>query len=250
MIITQEHITAGLRDLGLRKDSKVLVHSAMSSFGHVEGGADTIIDALLQTVGDNGTLLVPTLTGSEELSPANPPIFDPANTPCWTGRIPETLRARPDAIRSLHATHSVAAIGADAEALARRHLESVAPCDEDSPYGLLAGMTDGYILLIGVNHQNNTTFHHIEEVAGLDYHLQPDFAKATIITANGPVERHILLHAYGNPRNFSVMEPLFIERRIQKTGQIGNALVRLIHAGAMVDLTLKCVRGNPRLLCE
>jgi aminoglycoside 3-N-acetyltransferase len=247
--ITQHDITHGLRELGLRNGDRALVHSALSSFGHVEGGADAVIDALLETVGPAGTLLVPTLTGSEELSPENPPVFDSAQTPCWTGRIPETSRQRPDAIRSLHPTHSVAAIGADAAMLTRDHLDSITPCDALSPYGKLAQLANGYILLLGVDHESNTTMHHIEELAGVDYHMQPGLAAARIVVDGAETVRHILLHAYGTERHFNIMEPVFVERGIQRNGQIGDATLRLIHAGRMVAATLQAVRANPRILC-
>ena len=180
-MITQTQLSEGFAALGVPQGGKVLVHSSLRSLGLVEGGADAVIDSLLAVLGPTGTLLAPTLTGSEELSPQTPPIFDPARTPAWTGIIPETLRRRPAATRSLHPTHSAAAIGADAAALLQGHARSVTPCDEWSPYGELARREDGYILLIGVTHRSNTTFHHVEEVAGLPYHMQPGFAAATVI---------------------------------------------------------------------
>ena len=134
MELTKEDIKRGLKKLGLKKGDLVLVHSSLSSFGYVVGGANTMIDALLETVGHKGTVVVPTLTGSEKLSVNNPPVFDPENTLCWTGKIPETFRKRKEAIRSLHPTHSVAAIGAMAKELLRDHEKSITPCGESSPY--------------------------------------------------------------------------------------------------------------------
>ena len=90
--LSRREIAAGLRALGVPPGSKLLVHSSLSSLGHVEGGADAVIDAFLDVLGPAGTLLVPTLTGDETLSAANPPVFDPTTQPCWTGLIPETLR--------------------------------------------------------------------------------------------------------------------------------------------------------------
>lgn len=249
MTLLQNDIVNGLKDLGLRPGSKVLVHSSLSSLGYVEGGADTVIDALLETVGARGTVLVPTLTGSEALSPENPPTFDPMHTPCWTGRIPETLRKRPNALRSLHPTHSVAALGANAAILTRDHINSVTPCDSLSPYGKLAALDDGYILLIGVTHQSNTTFHHVEEIAGVDYHMQPGFAPAHFSVDGADFVHHVMLHAYGTPRHFDVMELVLIERRIQRVGQVGDATVRLIHAGRMVQATLQALRADKGILC-
>ncbi len=247
--VTKTDVVNGSRSLGLRPGHNVLVHSSLRSLGYVEGGAEAVIDALIEAVSPGGTVLVPTLTGSEALSPANPPIFDPMNTPCWTGRIPETFRRRPDAIRSLHPTHSVAAIGPAAAALTQDHVNSVTPCDELSPYGKLAQREDGYILFIGVTHEVNTTLHHVEEIAGVDYHMQTEFARAVIVVDGKEIHRHILLHRYGTPRNFSAIEPILEERGIQTRGNIGQAEVRLVHAKRMVETTLRCLRASPRLLC-
>jgi aminoglycoside 3-N-acetyltransferase len=253
--ITKHDIVRGLRALGLGPGDKVLVHSSLRSLGYVEGGAEALIDALLEVVyavpaEGGGTVLVPTLTGNETLSPANPPRFDPRRTPCWTGRVPEAFRQRPEAVRSLHPTHSVAAIGADARALTGDHLSSLTPCDELSPYGKLACCEDGYILLIGVDHEVNTTFHHVEEVVGVDYHMQPAFARARIAVGGQEVVRHVLLHRYGTARHFGVMEPVFVEQGIQRQATIGQAGVRLVQAKGMVETTMRCLRANRRLLCR
>ena len=68
-MVHKEDIVRGLGELGLRPGDVVLVHSSLSSFGYVEGGADAVIDALLDAVGPEGTVMVPTLTGSPEDSP-------------------------------------------------------------------------------------------------------------------------------------------------------------------------------------
>lgn len=249
-MVTQSDIVQGLQALGLRAGCRVLVHSALSSFGHVEGGADTVIDALLDTVGEQGTILVPTLTGSASLSVDNPPVFNPAATPCWTGRIPETFRQHPAAIRSLHPTHSVAAIGADAERLTASHIDSITPCDDGSPYGLLPTLPDSYILLLGVTHESNTTFHHIEEAVGVSYQIQPEMVRAEIHHAGQVITRHTMLHRYGPNRRFMVMEPALLERGIQVNGMIGQAVVRMIDARRMVPLCIQALRANPLLLCD
>ncbi len=59
-VITSGEIVAGLRRLGLRRGDRLVVHSSLSSFGHVEGGAYAVIEALQVVVGPEGTLLVPT----------------------------------------------------------------------------------------------------------------------------------------------------------------------------------------------
>jgi aminoglycoside 3-N-acetyltransferase len=248
--VTSADIVSGIRAAGVMPGCNLLVHSSLSSFGYVEGGANAVIDALIEAVGADGTVLVPTLTGNETLSPANPPVFDPVNTPCWTGRIPETFRQRPDAVRSLHPTHSVAAMGANARRLTQDHELSITPCDEYSPYGKLAQDANSLILLVGVDHESNTMFHHVEEVVGTDYHMQAGFAEATLLIGGEEIRRRYMLHRYGTPRDFNVMEDVFIERGIQKTFHIGASTLRLIRAKDMVAFTIRCVRANPSLLCQ
>jgi aminoglycoside 3-N-acetyltransferase len=247
--INRGEIAHGLRGLGIGAGSKLLVHSSLSSLGHVEGGADAVIDAFLEVIGAGGTLLVPTLTGHEGLSAANPPLFDPVTQRCWTGIIPETLRQRPGAVRSLHPTHSVAALGAEAERLTRNHALSLTPCDEWSPYGELAAREDAYIVLLGVTHASNTTFHHVEELAGVEYHMQPGLVRASLLLDGQPQTRHIMLHRYGTPRDFDRLEPVFVERAIQRQAQIGKATVRLIHTASMVRVALRAVAADRRILC-
>ncbi|MDH7476833.1 MAG: AAC(3) family N-acetyltransferase [Candidatus Bathyarchaeota archaeon] len=64
--VCKEDIKAGLKKLGLKKGDIVGVHSSLSSFGYVEGGADTIIDALLEVVGKEGTITMPTHSNNLE----------------------------------------------------------------------------------------------------------------------------------------------------------------------------------------
>lgn len=250
MEISENDIFEGLRELGLKSGDKVLVHSALSSFGYVRGGAAAVIGALLSAVSFEGTVMVPTLTGDESLSPNNPPVFDPQETACWTGRIPETFRKMAKALRSLHPTHSVAAIGPDAASLLKDHVNSLTPCDEQSPYGKLARLKDGYVLLIGVDLNSCTLLHYVEELAGVDYHLQTQPACATIRLEKENIHRSIFLHQYGNKRNFPAIEPLLVERGIQQQSRIGLSQVRLIQAVDFVDLAYACLRIDPFFLVE
>ena len=245
MEVIGQDIVAGLRAIGLPEGATVLVHSSLRSFGHVRGGAGTVIEALLQAVGPRGTVLVPTLTGSEGLGPDNPPVFDVRRTPCWTGRIPETFRQVPDALRSLHPTHSVAAIGPRAEQLLRDHEQSPTPCGAESPYGRLVAQEDSHIVFLGVGLWCNTTFHHLEEVARVPYHMQPEPVLATIIDYQGKSRQvRLWLHRYGSRRQFGRPEAYFLVKGIQRMGRIGNCTVRLLRARPMAEYVLERLRSD------
>lgn len=66
-IITKEDIKQGLLDIGVHSGMILEVHSSLSSFGYVDGGADTVIEALKETVGKDGSIFMPSLCLSREL---------------------------------------------------------------------------------------------------------------------------------------------------------------------------------------
>ena len=244
--IDQAQISTELAALGLRRGHHVLIHSSLSSLGRVAGGAPAVARALLDVVGPEGTVLAPTLTGNEHIGPDTRLVFDPAGSPCWTGRIAETVRTWPAAVRSLHPTHSVAAVGAAAARLTEGHEDCVTPCGPGSPYARLAADPDGAILLLGCDHESNTTLHHVEELAGAPYHLQPVPVRAEIRHAGRTERRDYWLHRYGTPRAFSRLEPLLVQRKLQHTGRVGAAPARLVPAGPLVRLAVEVLRAAPR----
>jgi len=248
-MIYRKDLVQGFKDLGLRDGDTVLVHSSLSSFGYVDGGAETVIDSLLEAVGESGTVMVPTLTGKPTDGRESPPKFDVRVTPCWTGRIPETFRQRPEARRSLHPTHSVSAIGAGKNELLKGHENGASPCDRFSPYYKNA-MAGGYVMLIGVDQESNTTIHCCEEVAGVPYHLQKDITDIVIKGYNGEeiVVRNRLHDWNKPPTDFNRFDAVFREHGIMKTGKIGNSTIRLINAKAMVELAVDMLVKNPYYL--
>jgi aminoglycoside 3-N-acetyltransferase len=180
--VTITGMVEDLRALGVEPGDTLLVHASLSALGWVCGGAQAVVAALREAVGETGTVVVPTHTG-QYTDPADwehPPIpegwigtvrasmpaFDPAVTACRTGAVPESLRVHPGAVRSDHPTLSFAALGADAAGIVADH-----PLDdalgEHSP---LAEVYDraGRVLLLGVGHEANTSLHLAEYRADID----------------------------------------------------------------------------------
>lgn len=243
-LVTKEGIVKGLRKLGLKPGDVVLVHSSLSSLGIVVGGAEAVVDALLEAVSPGGTVMVPTLTGSP-LDKVRPPVFDPRRTPCWTGRIPETFRKRPEAVRSRHPTHSVAAIGPKAGEFLEGHEYCETPCGPDSPYGRLM-RRGGKILFIGVDLRCNTSYHGLEEEAGAPYVVTKEPVEARIVNPDGSVEVvRIKVHPWGTPRDFTITEPILLEGGAMRLGLVGEAVCRLVDAQRMRKLILPLLQQDP-----
>ena len=244
--VTEAELAEGFRGLGVEEGDILLVHSSLSALGFVQGGAPAVVTALLRTVGEGGTLVFPTLTGGPENGPDNPPVFDAARTPCWTGRIPETARQMPGFVRSLHPTHSVAARGPLAHWLTQGHEGCTEPCGMGSPYDRLAS-AGGHILLIGVDLSVNTSFHHAEELAGAPYVCQREPTVCTLTDAKGqPVQTApCRLHWWGTERDYPAFEPEMQKRGMLVKGQAGEAQCRLIDAAAQRAFLLRRLLADP-----
>ncbi|MDD5677402.1 MAG: AAC(3) family N-acetyltransferase [Kiritimatiellae bacterium] len=161
-VLMRVDLVKALRSVGLHPGDHVVVHSSYRSLGEVDGGPETVIDALLETIGPAGNLMLPTFNYTR---PLPKPCYDPAVTPARTGIIAELGRRRPGAVRSLHPSHSVAVLGPDAAELVAGHLEHRA-VGVGSPLDKLAQM-GGKVLLLGVGHVSNSMIHIGEEHAGV-----------------------------------------------------------------------------------
>jgi aminoglycoside 3-N-acetyltransferase len=168
--VNRSELAAGLRELGVRPGGVLMVHTRMSALGHVVGGSETVVRALLDALGPDGTLTAYASWEEhvyEEDRPAylaSPPVFDPATgavDPGY-GRIPERIRTWPGALRSAHPEAGVVAVGPRAGWL-------VEPHDDDgygweSPFARLV-RADGQVLLLGAPLDTVTLLHHAEAIA-------------------------------------------------------------------------------------
>lgn len=159
--VTKADLVAGLRDLGLEPGMGVMVHSSLSSFGHVVGGPASVVQALMTIVTPDGTLMMPTFNHGAPFRRGAAGYYDPRVTPTTNGAIPDYFWRLPDVIRSLNPTHPFAAWGRHAERYVALHHRTLT-MGPSSPLGLLF-QDGGYGLLLGVDYTSNT-FHHVVEM--------------------------------------------------------------------------------------
>ena len=215
---TKEQLVQQLKEMGIQPQDTLLVHSSMKSLGKVQGGADTVIDALMESVSE-GLLLLPTHTWkqmSEEYS-----LFDPETEPVCVGIIPEVFRKRPGVVRSLHPTHSMAAYGKDAVSYIQGEENRTTPCAPEGCWGRLKERK-AKILLIGVTHTRNTYIHSIEESFEVPERFTAEPVLFQVKLPDGDTKR---VHMY---RHYNVKEPHISEtydkmrEGYEKTGAAGN----------------------------
>jgi aminoglycoside 3-N-acetyltransferase len=222
-MVKRSGLVADLKALGLARGMDVIVHSSLSQIGHVVGGAETVIDALLSVIGRRGTLMLPSFNHGRVQ------VFNPLATPTTNGAIPEAGWRRPDAVRSIHPTHAVAAIGPKAEEFCRGHLEA-GVWGPDSPIGrLIHG--GGYILSIGVSHLYSTAYHVAE--ASVPCSCFDQFGRTErVVDPDGQV-REVKALAW-RPEPCPVPIEKLIEtldrRKLRRRGKVGRADATLVKA--------------------
>ena len=237
--LTKEEIKEGLKGLGLKRGDRVMVHSSLSSLGWVEGGAETVIDALIETVGKEGLLMMPSFTQRQYP-------FHRENAPSRSGLITETFRKRKGTFRSGHPTHAIAAFGKGAEEIVKGHRETTA-FSKDSPVGRLVSQ-EGYILLIGVRQNNNSAIHLAEELAEVPYIYETE---APVLDDDGNVSYVHITRAPGHSNGFLKIEPILERSGIIKETTIGEARVQLMKGRDVVNLACRELKRYPAaFLCD
>ncbi|MFD4876739.1 aminoglycoside N(3)-acetyltransferase [Streptomyces sp. NPDC058420] len=173
-LVTRGTVAAQLRALGVRPGETLLAHTSLSSLGWVCGGAVSLVQGVLDALGPDGTLVVPTQTGdlSDPAQWANPPVpqewwdtirtsmpsYDPLVTPSrGVGVVPETVRTWPGAERSAHPQTSFAAVGARAAEVVAGHATDCR-LGERSPLARLEAL-HARVLLLGAGYDTCTSFH-------------------------------------------------------------------------------------------
>lgn len=248
--VTKSDIVGGLRSVGVSEGQVLFAHSSLSAFGHVEGAADAVIDALLEAVAPGGTVVVPTFTwGMFHERDSADVTFDMLNTHSSTGRIPEVFRKRPEAIRSEHVCHSVAAIGPHARDVMG---DGVHPFDKGGTFDRLYRL-DARYLLLGVGFRVCTALHAVEERMQVPYRYYRDFVGATVIRSDGrrvPSRSVEFLRYPGYGNCFAKMRGVFEEAGILRTARVGEATVTAARIRDIIDAAAKLVAADPYYLVK
>jgi len=245
MLIKNELVTA-FRNAGLTAGDLVLVHSSLRKLGPVEGGADTVLDALLEVLGQKGTLALPTHTFS--VVTARQPVFHQSLTPSNVGTLSNIFRKRAGVLRGLHPTHSVAAIGPLAEKLLEGHEKETTPCSMNSPYVRLRDW-NGKVLIIGEGLQCGTLFHACEELAGMTQVCSPYLLELFSFTETNevipaPTRRHII----NTWDQFPTLEPHLLANGALKISSIGDCALRLLDARRACDWLVPELQKDQNLI--
>ncbi|MFW9909064.1 MAG: aminoglycoside N(3)-acetyltransferase, partial [Candidatus Thorarchaeota archaeon] len=246
-----------LLGIGLKVGDTVMVHSSMRRLGWVVGGAPTVIDALMEVLTPEGTLVMPAhTTDNGEPSgwnfPAVPrdwwqtirdemPPYRPEISPTRrVGWIPETFRKYPGVIRSAHPQVSCSAWGKFSTVVNESHTLDQA-FGPTSPYGKMYEL-NGKILLIGTFHDANTTLHFAESIASI-----PNFPlvnKGAAVEENGERVWKTWRERDFNSDDFRKLGEAYETAKGVVPAKVGQAESRLIDVRDLIDFAVEWFSNN------
>ncbi len=257
VILTKNDIIKGLQAIGVKNGQSLIVHTSLSSMGFVCGGAQIVIEALLECVGEDGTIIMPTQSW-KNLDPTsgvhweepeewwqiirdNWPVYDKNITPTNTmGAVAEMFRKWPGAKRSNHPARSLAAVGKNADYLTKDHdLSQI--FGEESPLGKLYKL-NGYILLLGVGYDKNTSIHLADFRA--DYPSKHYANESSAIMMDGKRQWVTYETLVVDGEDFNEIGEAFEKANDVKIIKLGNATVKLMKQRELVDFAVEWIERN------
>jgi aminoglycoside 3-N-acetyltransferase len=235
-VLTGADIREALRAVGLAPGSVTLVHSSLSMFGYVEGGAPTVIDTIREALSPAGTLVMPAFSCSF----AGHPPFDRATTPSRVGAVTECFRARDGVLRSAHPTHSLAAHGPEAERITRHHSPSEPVFADTGSFGALYEL-DAQVLMLAPL-KSNTCMHMGEERTGVP------LRDVVASVADGTGRREVrVARAPWHVDSFEEHYRVLRERGMIRDATLGEERVHLMRYRDAVDVATENLRRRPLL---
>lgn len=258
-IVIKDDIVQALREMGVAKGQTIMVHTSLSSLGFVCGGPQVVIEALLECVGEEGTIMMPTQSW-KNLDPSagvhweEPeewwqmirdywPAYNKEITPTNTmGAVAEMFRKWPGALRSDHPARSVAAYGKYATYLTEHHdLSNI--FGEGSPIGKLYEL-DGYVLLIGVGYDKNTSLHLADVRA--EYPNKHLSVESSAMMIEGKRQWVTYETLYVDGEDFEQIGEEFEKRGKVVKKILGNGMLRLMKQRELVDFATSWIESNRR----
>jgi aminoglycoside 3-N-acetyltransferase len=235
-----------LQNIGIKKGMNLMVHSSLSKIGWVIGGTQTVISALIESVGDEGTIVMPAATpyclhpnSWDDLKipkdwipkiEEHLPVFDVNNTPTSMGAISETFRNWSKTLRSDHPISSICARGKLAREVTENHNLEISE-GKDTPYEKIYVL--GFsILLLGVGF-NRCTMLHFAESKSTNRRL----TTSTYPIVNNNKREWIKVQDMGNDNSthFPKIGKQYLKENETRISKIGEADSILLPTKTIVD---------------
>jgi aminoglycoside 3-N-acetyltransferase len=236
--LSKQDIISGLHNLGIQAGMELEVHSSLKSFGYVEGGAVTVIEALKETVTCDGSIFMPAL----RLSPRLPiteadrklgitlkiKLVSPDTVLSGMGLIADTFRQMSDVLTG-DGIFRVSAWGKSADQVSRgfQHLLD---------HG-------GKALLLGVDIYRLTAMHYVEDL--LPQRIRDIFKPSEEVNRLYPPDEWFIETGEPSVKAWYTIQNMAYEKGLIKDGHIGKCRCMFFDLWDVVSLYEKELKSNP-----
>jgi aminoglycoside N3'-acetyltransferase len=234
--LTRSEVASQLRSLGVHAGGVLLVHASFRAVRPVEGGPLGLIEALRESLGPQGTLVMPSWPGDDH----QPFHHQQTASAADLGIVADTFWRQPGVLRCEH-LQAFAAVGPKAVEITRDPLP-LPPHIPASPVGRVYDL-DGHVLLLGVEHKANTILHLAELLAGVPYGV----AKCCTVYENGRPTRLNYRENDHCCERFDLADTWLRERGLQSEGVVGHAVAKLTRSRDVVETAVAYLAHDPLL---
>lgn len=228
-----------LKKIGIREGMNLEVHSSLSSFGFVDGGADTVIDALMECVTEQGSIFMPSLCLSPELMLTEEDkrlgittkikILPENSLRTAMGMIADTFRQREGVVTGSGVIRT-SGWGLHGDMAASGGLD----------YVIANG---GKALLLGVDIYKLTAMHYVEEP--LPAEIRNRFAPTEEVNRKYPADQWLIECGEFPTKPWYIIQDMAYQRGMIRDGYIGKCKYMFFNIGDVVGIYKEMLEQNP-----
>jgi aminoglycoside 3-N-acetyltransferase len=243
-----EELISEFKRIGLTKGDTLLIHSSFKSFGGINGGPQTVVDALISVLGDEGTLIVPRFNFDFS---SDGTMWDVRSTPSHMGIISEFVRKDPRSRKVFHPIYPFSIIGKHADELVKHRYKG--GYGKDSIFNQLL-ILDAKIIQIDKVYKSTTLIHHVEEMLKVDYKYYKNFT-GDVIDENGKKYKdtfnlYVRDWEKGYVTDVIPIGKILENKGVMKIDKIGDATIWHMKAKDVYQCTANAIKNNPHVLCK
>ena len=241
--ITRERLVDDLTKLGVQKGDSLNLKISLKSIGYVEGGPATVISAIHEVIGEEGTMVAESFISSHHLSELKRKvILSEEDTPSYAGAIANAMISYPGSVKSKHPIQRFTALGARAQELMGRHTPESYAYDvlkvlsETGGKNLKIG-ADGKVIGVGTTHVAIGMLNLKQIIPREGIHYRDEEGRIRLFVRNW---------AGGCEKGFSNFVPLYQQSdAFIKVGMVGNAETTLSDMKKTLDIELSTLNEDP-----